>query len=631
MGLGFWIHAEFSPAHSNHFTILPESGPLAAFLVYNNGIDGWADLAIHITLEQEQRMLLKEKTIEVFKYDPETLNKGSHKKICLSCDYCGIEYEAVYKARLKSHQIISKDCCGKCKHKKMQDVNLVKYGVKNQFSRQEIKNQIVENNIEKYGTEYFTQTEEHRIKTKNTNLKKYGVENAMQNQQIRNKQIESLQSNYGVINPSQSKEIQDKIKQTNKEKFGHEWYVASQDSRQKAKDKYGVDNIFQLDEIKNKIKKTNVEKYGVEYPTQNPEVKEKIKQTNIQKYGVECVFQSDEIKSKIKETSLVKYGVENAVQSRLVKEKMRNTMIQSGHAREYYGKTMRELSHEIGKPYTTFVKQVRQHGVDFALSTKTKENGLESVIKNILDKHNIQYKTHIKLNHRMTDFLIEDHKLVLECNGNFWHSDQIIDNKHYHEFKQKAYTDVGYRSLFFREDEIHYKTPIVESIILNQCGMSKRIFARKCTINSVSKSTAKQFFEENHLMGNGGGKSFGLWLNGELVSCIQIRRKKDSEYEISRFCNKLGLSLVGGFSRLLKYVENNVKMDSLITFIDLRYGTGHYLSDFGFSKEKTHLSFKWFKSGKIFNRMEFPGNSGYEEGCSKLWDCGQAKYRKVYN
>ena len=52
-----------------------------------------------------------------------------------------------------------------------------KYGVENQFQREEIKNKSKETCLEKYGKEYYQSTDEYEIKVKQTKLKRYGNEN----------------------------------------------------------------------------------------------------------------------------------------------------------------------------------------------------------------------------------------------------------------------------------------------------------------------------------------------------------------------------------------------------------------------------------------------------------------------
>ena len=166
-------------------------------------------------------------------------------------------------------------------------------------------------------------------------------------------------------------------------------------------------------------------------------------------------------------------------------------------------------------------------------------------------------------------------------------------------------------------------------MILNKLGKCpNKIFARKTA--PVIGGANKEFFEENHLMGKGKGEIFSLLYDGEPVAAIQICRLKDNDYDISRFCCKKNHSVIGGFSKLLKLVEQTLKMDSLKTFIDLRYGKGGYLEDLGFKRGNPSLSFHWTNGERRFHRLKFRGATGYDKGLARIWDCGQLPFTKEY-
>ena len=143
----------------------------------------------------------------------------------------------------------------------------------------------------------------------------------------------------------------------------------------------------------------------------------------------------------------------------------------------------------------------------------------------------------------------------------------------------------------------------------------------------VNTTTANEFFNDNHLMGKGKGAAFGLYHNNELVTCIRVVKKKDG-LDISRFAHKLNTNIIGGFSKLLKHVEQTLNPAFIQTFIDRRYGQGNYLTSLGFTKETESLSFSWYLDNKVLHRMRFPGNTGYQLGAYKIWDARQAKWVK---
>lgn len=192
------------------------------------------------------------------------------------------------------------------------------------------------------------------------------------------------------------------------------------------------------------------------------------------------------------------------------------------------------------------------------------------------------------------------------------------------------YKKYNYKPLFIGSDEIEKKIDIVESILLNKLNLTpNRLFARKCTIKEIPRKEARQFFTENHLMGPGQGDTIGLYYKDKIVMAAQFKNLGQGKWDLSRICPALNTSVIGGYSKILKRFEER-KPSYLRNFTDLRYGSGEYLTDFGFTKSTCYLSFKWTNGNECFSRMKFPGNSGYEKGLFKIWDCGQQKWEKFY-
>ena len=142
----------------------------------------------------------------------------------------------------------------------------------------------------------------------------------------------------------------------------------------------------------------------------------------------------------------------------------------------------------------------------------------------------------------------------------------------------------------------------------------------------IKQQGSGSFFDSNHLMGKGRGQTYALINNNSIVSAIRLKRMKNNDFEISRFCNTKFCSVTGGFSKLLKAAIEEIKPDKIITFIDKRYGKGDYLSGLGFKYVHSYPSFKWTDGVETYHRLQFPGNTGYDHNLFKLWDCGQAKW-----
>lgn len=182
------------------------------------------------------------------------------------CVICGREFEIDVRQH-KYTETCSKECMGKLmsqnhdyvKGKETQRRNLmVKYGVENPAQIPGVTEKQKQTNLERYGTEWYTQTDEYKQRVKETDMEKYGVEHHLQSPAVIEKRIETVNKKYKVDNVFQSEEIKDRIKQT-------------------FKNQYGVEYTSQIPEFKAKATKsarkstleqricTLLDNYGIEY------------------------------------------------------------------------------------------------------------------------------------------------------------------------------------------------------------------------------------------------------------------------------------------------------------------------------------------------------------------------------
>lgn len=389
--------------------------------------------------------------------------------------------------------------------------------------------------------------------------------------------------------------------------------------------KYGVENISQVDEVKLKRKITFKNKFGG-HPQQNVEIKNKTQQTLVNNNGGVHFFSEPE---KMKEFWRNALGVDNPNKRKDIRNKIQKTRIENGLTNSINGITLSQYildnNLSVSKEYLSSI--YRKYGKEAVINFTPTKTIIETIIYTHLSNNNTNFifNKGIKEDKSIKfDYLIND-KLIIECDGLYWHS-ELNKNKNYHINKKTAYTNYGYDSLFFRQDEIFNKTKIVCSMINNKLNKNQRIFARKCTIEEVAPLHSKEFLNNNHLMGNGSGKCWGLYYNNQLMSIIQIVFKEKNIIEISRFCTKLNTVIVGGLGKLLSFLNKNFNLKKIISFVDMRYGNGSSLITLGFKEKSHHVSFKWTNGVNVFHRMRYKSNSGYDYGLYKIWDCGQKKF-----
>ena len=207
------------------------------------------------------------------------LSPKSSVRVKIRCDYCG----EIYTSKLNNYKknqntYIKKDCCKKCRNKKVSETILDKYGGNSILSIPEFKE-----------------------KAKQTNLKKYGCEYAIQNPEVKKKVIETMNNRYGVDYPIQNKDIQNTMRNTMKNNYGVEYSFQSQELREKFKDtmnkKYNVDYGAQIPWANDKRKQTCLETYGVDNPMKNADVKNKQHNSMYQNNSAPCSSQQRYINS----------------------------------------------------------------------------------------------------------------------------------------------------------------------------------------------------------------------------------------------------------------------------------------------------------------------------------------------
>ena len=250
------------------------------------------------------------------------------------------------------------------------------------------------------------------------------------------------------------------------------------------------------------------------------------------------------------------------------------------------------------------------------------------------------------------DIFLPDYNLGIEFNGLYFHN-STKKSKEYHKMKTELCKEKDIFLIHLFDDEWTFKQEIIKSIIKCKLGLLIKVFARKTQIKIVSGSDAKNFYETNHIQGWATSSfHYGLYLNEELISLMsigKIRNKLKSNplnmLELVRFCNKLGYSIVGGFSKLLKFAKLQLQCP-ILTFADLRFFDGSTYKMFGSYSHTTEIGYYWVNPSntKKYSRYmtqkhklpKFLGdkfdvslseeNNMINAGYSKIYDCGNIAY-----
>lgn len=379
--------------------------------------------------------------------------------------------------------------------------------------------------------------------------------------------------------------------------------------------KWGVDNPSKSIEVVQK-RVNNMRKNNT--TTKNPEIAEKRKQTNLKKFGHECYsqtyefqqkqkydncMQKPEYQEKLKQSFYAKYGVDNPSKTKEVVQKIMESRARNPSI--------------IGSKEENEVRLFIQN--ELGLKCTKKYFGGENPCE--------------------IDVMVEDLKIGIEYHGIHWHSDACREND-YHYNKMITSNNHGYRLIQIFSNEWKDRKYQVKSFLRSALNKNERtIYARKCTIEMLSRKESKEFFDQYHILGRGNYKySIGLKHQGELVAAITVgyHHRTNVFGRLNRFVGKYNTTVVGGLSRLCKYAYT--LYGQLSTSIDLRWSTGKSWETLGwniienqpidyfyYNPNTKIIKSKQSRSKKIVGTPSFVKEREHSilDGFERVYDCGK--------
>jgi hypothetical protein len=174
------------------------------------------------------------------------------------------------------------------------------------------------------------------------------------------------------------------------------------------------------------------------------------------------------------------------------------------------------------------------------------------------------------------------------------------------------------KTIHIWEDIWQTKRNIVESRLMSILGRSETIPARLTQVQRIDKPTLDKFLIDNHLQSKVNAKlKYGLYLPKRYFRVIRnegvLQKNIDTEfllvavasfsnakkiirngqeyrsYEMIRFANHAGFTVVGGLNKLLKKFINEHTPDDIMTYADADWSDGTNYEKIGFERiEQTY-------------------------------------------
>lgn len=252
------------------------------------------------------------------------------------------------------------------------------------------------------------------------------------------------------------------------------------------------------------------------------------------------------------------------------------------------------------------------------------------------------------------DIFVPSKMIAIEFNGLYWHSESGGKGRNYHYNKFLAAKNAGIQLIQIWEDE-YLKNPVqVKRMIAHKLGASRepKVFARKTKIVSLKKNVVEEFLNEHHVQGYSSGTYYvGLVdkASDDLVAVLVLRNEAGTDgktLNIVRYATSC--SVVGGFTKLLKFAEVEYTPESFITFADHCVSDGGLYAQNGFIADKNlapdyRYVVRLERKHKFGYRLQkFRNDPGlkYDPVLSerelallnripRIWDAGKTRWRKT--
>ncbi len=209
--------------------------------------------------------------------------------------------------------------------------------------------------------------------------------------------------------------------------------------------------------------------------------------------------------------------------------------------------------------------------------------------------------------------LIEINNFLSELNQDYFQKMSII------------LLNKGFNIIHLFEDQLLHNQKSIKDRFLSLLNSNQRIFARSCKIERIQKDIYDDFIEQNHLMDTANTRfKYGIYYKGELMGVMGISAgrwmtkegEKRKSFEIIRFATRSNFTIVGGFTKFLKHIKNELEVDEFMTYLDLDWAiSGVYQkNNFIFKSFSTPLKFYIHKKTlKRYTEKQIQSLSNYNE------------------
>ena len=201
------------------------------------------------------------------------------------------------------------------------------------------------------------------------------------------------------------------------------------------------------------------------------------------------------------------------------------------------------------------------------------------------------------------DIWIPEKNTAVEFNGAYWHADDR-ERKNTCTTKHKACAEKGIRLISIFDFEWQNSRHAVEATLQAVAGKQQKVGARAVVLAELTPAVAREFLNKWHVAKFVNAQLYlGAYVGEELagVATFGKSRFEQDAYELLRYATNC--HLVGGLPKFVKRAQGILGFFKLVSYCDLRYGTGTSYAAAGFEYDSTTPpDYWWFKGDKRYTR-----------------------------
>lgn len=245
-----------------------------------------------------------------------------------------------------------------------------------------------------------------------------------------------------------------------------------------------------------------------------------------------------------------------------------------------------------------------------------------------------------------TYLFFPEKNLVLHCI--LWENE--VDDATFFQKISQLFAKKDIRVIHLWEDVWQTKRSIVESRLMSLFGKSETIPARLTQVQRIDKPTLDKFLINNHLQSKVNAKlKYGLFLPSRYFRVIQNEKvlqenvnkeaflvavasfsnakkiirdgQEFRSYELIRFANYKGFTVVGGLNKLLKMFIDEHAPDDIMTYADADWSDGTNYQKIGFERIELTYPLTFELDNETFTRKLADENTK-----TKIYNSGNWKF-----